>query len=297
MKRMSTILSIILFTLVATAPLIAKTGNTGIGAQRTIAYYFDLIESQNYESALGLWLPDCLKQATRLGIEYDGIPIKPDATSPVMNDFKRIRPFLANAIRSKAIIDTGFVRLKFALDIGTKRIDYYYYIIRQDGYDWLVSPTYYYTREWPEKKSKYFIVKYNPLKEDYINELMLASMDDFVEHTAKTLGLTKEDLDSLAVKKIYYYLCNGKAEMMRLSGAEKAGVYNPAFDIIIAAFIPQYHNIAELLTNYKLKKLPVLTNPFIQKGGSSQDSTQQAAPFTPISQHTPSEVQDKKNSF
>jgi hypothetical protein len=82
------LLFVILLILGSSNLTLAQEKPDEITATELISYYFDLFLSGNYESAAQLWEPTALERATRLGIEYDGIPVKPDCNSPVQYDFR-----------------------------------------------------------------------------------------------------------------------------------------------------------------------------------------------------------------
>jgi hypothetical protein len=231
-----------------------------------IQYYFDLIKSGNYESAQGLWEPSTLARATRLGIEYDDAPVKPDCSSPVIYDFDAVKEILPAGLYSMASIDSGVIRWKFEAEVDEDKFQHFYYAADIDGYFWLVTPRDYYARDWPIEVSKYFRFYTNPDRVDHLNDIIVESLDAFVDGVAENISISPERMKLLAEQKIDYYLCSGETEVEKLSGERSRGVYDPGSDAVITTFIPHYHQVALLLMNFKLQKLPLFTQSFLRMG-------------------------------
>lgn len=229
-------------------------------------YYLDLIRSGNYESATRLWKPSVLDRASRLGIRYDGIDVKPDCMSPVIYDYDRLKGFIPLRSYSKAVIDSEVVRLKFQAGVREKENTRFYYLEKSGEYYWLTTPQDYYSRGWPVTESKYFRFYTNPEKTALLNNIGIQSLDNFVETVAEKISIPPERMSVLEINKIDYYLCGGENEVDKLSGIRAKGVYDRGTDAIITMFIPHYYEVALLLVNFKLQKLPMFTLPFIQKG-------------------------------
>ena len=61
-----------LLILIISTTAIAESQSVNISKTRKIIlYYFDLVQSGNYESASGLWSYSTIEQANRLGINYE----------------------------------------------------------------------------------------------------------------------------------------------------------------------------------------------------------------------------------
>jgi hypothetical protein len=257
---------LILLVASLSGPVIAQERTDEIVAGDLLFYYFDLFLSGNYESAAQLWEPSALERATRLGIEYDGIPIKADCNSPIQYDFSRMREYMYSGAQSRVKIDTGLIRLKFAGLVGDTRIAYYY-LARKFGKDfWFIFPQDYYAGDWPIKESKYFRLHFNPKMESYLNDLALQALDDFVESTAVKISIPSERLTLLAEKKIDYYFCADEGEVTKITGENTKGMYDLGSDAVITCIFPHFHEIAHLLINFKFQHLPLFTAPVMQEG-------------------------------
>jgi len=235
-------------------------------AQETIMYYLDLLRSENFVSAMGLWEPSCLEQSLRMGIEYDGIPIKADCRSPFVYDYENMKRFLPDAIASKAVLDSTTFRWKLDAKPDSGKISYFYYTTLVDGYYWIVPPHYYYSRDWPVRETEYFRFIINPERMEHYNEVGARALDEAVETMAAELHVPPEKIAMLAEKKIDYYLCKDGFEVENLSGVRDGGVYTIDFDAVITCFFPHYHKVALLMINLKLERPPLFTIPFMRDG-------------------------------
>jgi len=238
-------------------------------SQDVLLYYFDLVLSGNYESAAGLWEPSSLARANRLGIEYDNIPLKGDCGSPIIYDYNRMKKFLGKGVQSVAIIDSQVIRWKFKAELDEEIISQFYYTAKVGEYFWLITPQDYYARDWSIEESKYFRFYISPKKEHFYNDIAAQSLDDFVEKVAGKISISADRLELLSEMKIDYYLCNSTRDVALLSGRNQQGVFDPASDAVITNFMPHFHQVSLLLINYKLRKLPLFTIPFIREGFAS----------------------------
>lgn len=238
-------------------------------SQEVANYYFDLILSGNYESAAGLWEPSSMARANRLGIEYDNMMVKADCNSPVIYDFDRMRNYIGQGMHSMAVIDSQVIRWKFSIEKWERnkdKISHFYYTTKSDGYYWLITPQDYYARDWTIEESRYFRFYINPLKEQYFNNIAAESLDDFVNKVAEKISIPPERMKLLEEMKIDYYLCKNQHEVTSLTGKKQPGIYDKASDAIITSLMPHYHKVALLMVNFKLRKLPMFTVPFLREG-------------------------------
>jgi len=83
---------------------------------------------------------------------------------------------------------------------------------------------------------------------------------------AKLLDLSDKEMQNLQKKKIYYYLCKDEDEILSLTGYRARGMANLAYDAVITTYNFHAHELLHLLINYKLRRLPLYTHPFLQEG-------------------------------
>ncbi len=231
-------------------------------------YYYDLILSGNYESARGMWDPSALFRASRLGIEYDGIPLKVDCTSPVVNSIDRISLDRFPGLKGRSNLDNNVFRLKFGAIVDSREVQHNYYA-RQLGQDyWMFFPQDVYCKDWQEVDSKYFRFYIQPGRIDYFNVSGADALDLFVDQVAKQIGIPGDRLDLLKQQKIDYYLCSTQAEVAKITDVDAAGYYDPASDAIFSIDFPAFNLVAKQLINFRLQKLPLFAIPLMDEGFS-----------------------------
>ncbi len=235
-------------------------------SRELVLYYFDMLLSKNYETANGLWEPSSYARATRLGIKYEDIPVKIDCNSPAVYDFEQGKEFIRQGVVSSSKLEDDVFRWMFRVKRDNETINHFYYTVKIGDYFWLITPQDYYSRDWLLIESKYFRFYINPLKENLFNEIMLQSLDEFVEDIAEKLNLSSEGLDFLAERKIDYYFCQSPSEVTKLSYKNSTGVYDPATDAVVSSVMPDYFEIARLLINYRFRRLPLFSLPVINHG-------------------------------
>lgn len=127
----------------------------------------------------------------------------------------------------------------------------------------LINNLFYYTKDWDEIKSKYFVFKvYN--KAD-LNKYVLNELDSFADNLCKNLKIEGSDLEKLQSSKINYYLFR-KNEFDSIAEFESGGYFSPIFGDIVTYQKMHYHEVAHALMVYKLKEQKPFTHPFIREG-------------------------------
>jgi hypothetical protein len=234
---------------------------------KLLHYYLDLIRSGNIESAIGLWWPSCTERAERLGIEYDDITIKADCHSPAVSLIDKTRDLFDTGPQSPITLGQGAVRWRFIVEPeGIGRLQKNYYVMKIDGYYWLITPYDYYAGEWRRLETQYFRFFVHPREERQLNDMALEALDSFVEKTAAKLQIDESEMNLLREKKIEYYLCPDEIEVRKLTGKEDAAVYDKSIDAVVAVSLSQYDAVAGLLINFKLKRLPFETLSLLRNG-------------------------------
>jgi len=231
-----------------------------------LAYYIDLVRSGNHESALGMWAPSALTRAGRLGIEYDGITIKADCNSPVINDLGRVKDLMTRGIKTKGIIDSGLVRLKYVVLHGTEEIETYYYARRLGDDFWFVFSQDCYAGEWPVIETEYFRFHINPDMMGYYSPVGTKALDRFVENTADRIKLDSERRKLLAEQKIDYYFCDGENEVRKITGLSTRSHYDRASDALITADFPDFYQVSKLLVDFRLQHRSYFGLPVVEEG-------------------------------
>jgi hypothetical protein len=83
---------------------------------------------------------------------------------------------------------------------------------------------------------------------------------------SEILSFTEAERNQLKEKKIFYFLCKDEEEIQKVTGFTTRGIYILAQDYVITTFNTHYHELLHFLINYKLRKLPLYTHPFLQEG-------------------------------
>ncbi len=204
-------------------------------------------------------LPEELNISRRLGIEYSGV----DNKCLISTD---IAPSLREEINNKKLSYTFKLEklngdyLKLIISIPSRQVKKEYYF--KDSC--LISPPYYFARNWKKEESKYFI--FHISAPSLFNHYAEENLDNFVDKISKVLKFSDEQVKKLKENKIHYYLCKDGNEIKRLTGYDTRGLYYLPYDYIISTFNCHYHEILHLLMNYKLEKPSLYTLPLLQEG-------------------------------
>ncbi len=202
---------------------------------------------------------DAIRDSRRLGIEYIGIRhkflIQYDLTASVKNG---VRSGKLKIHAVETMLDDGYSRVTVADSAAEKPRDFYFKNRK------LISPAQYFTRDWQKIDTRYFHFLIGDRRN--FNDYAAARLDKFVEKMITRLQLTPAERETLEREKICYVLCNDEKEVAQISGVSTRGVYVLGFDQIVSMFNAHYHEVAHLLLNFKLKRLPLYANPFLREG-------------------------------
>lgn len=240
-----------------------EPANPVYSANTMLKEYLELIEQGNLESAEQYWLPSARQRAARLGITYEGIPIKADLNSPVMKSAK-MNPNIELKIGVRR--ENGFFTLGVLAGRGGEPVKYQYHAVERDGYVWLTFAQDYVAYDWREVESKFFRFHISPFRSRYFNKIAVASLDRFVDSIGRELGINRARMKQLAREKFDYYFCADDVELKRITGVEVRGIHDLASDAIITSVFPHYHEVAHALVSYRLQNLPLTTLPFLREG-------------------------------
>ncbi len=213
-----------------------------------------------HSPALSSWFDaDAVAASHRLGIEYEGI----DHKNMIGYDFSDSVRQLVNDGRATCTVEVDtleeqYARVVLAIEEAGVRKEFYF-----KGRQ-CISPLDYLTRTWARLDSKHFrfFLSDTTLFSQYCSQ----ELEAFVERMAALLDLNEQELRTLGEDKIYYYLCRDEDEIERLTGYRARGMCNLAYDAVITTFNAHYHELLHLLVNFKLRRLPLYTHPFLQEG-------------------------------
>jgi len=236
-------------------------------AVETLAGYFDLLATGNLESASGMWTQAAIERSSRFGIEYSDIPLKIDCASPIVRNLELMRNHLQPPAKQIRELPGGdFFRLQYSAIAEGKLVEHSYYAYFDGSYYWLTYPQDYFCRDWKVKESEYFRIHAHPDVQKYLNPAALDEADQFVERLADSLDLLQSDLKTIREKKIEYYYCGSDETVREITGVRTKGTFDLPSNDIISSLFPHYHEVAHLMVNVKLGRLPLATHPLLREG-------------------------------
>jgi hypothetical protein len=98
------------------------------------------------------------------------------------------------------------------------------------------------------------------------NAYSVGKLESFIDTAMRRLEYSAEDMRQLESAKIFYFACKDEKEIEEFTGYNTSGLYFLPYDYLITRFNCHYHELLHLLINFKLKHLPLYTNPFLQEG-------------------------------
>lgn len=197
--------------------------------------------------------------SNRLGIQYDGVSRK----SLISYEFEdSVKHLLELRQLEYTYTNTSYAGeyqlLTIRIPALTATREYY---VRNGR---LTSPFFALTHGWRTTTSTYF--RFVFADASLTNRYAINMLDQFVLRVGTLLGYTAEEFKLLEEQKILYYLCRNDTEIHRLTGFRTRGMYNLAYDAIVSTYNAHFHELVHLLVNFKLRRLPLYTHPFLQEG-------------------------------
>jgi hypothetical protein len=204
-------------------------------------------------------LPEELAISKRLGISYIGVENKFLISYEIP---KEIIEEINNGETDYTIhiekIDDEFSILHFECAGMNYKTKYYF----KNGY--LISPLYFYYKDWQKIESKHFIFYVSePM---FFNQYSVEKLEEFIESIFSVLKYSDEEKELLKKEKLFYILCKDEEEIEKLTGHKARGMGNLAYDYVITTYNCHYHELLHILINFKLKRLLLYTHPFLQEG-------------------------------
>lgn len=266
MKSFGIYLSIFLLVVSLRAQTCGQNTSDATGLL-TIAKYFELLTTGNYEIASDMWTPESLERSSRFGIRYLNIPLKADCASPIVRDLSLFDAQMRAPIKNyKALGERGWTRLEFSQLTGSRNIEHDYYAQKRGDWFWLGYPQDYYGGDWPVVESRYFRIHVHPEVQRFINDVVLDKADEYVKNLAETLGIDGDMLKVIKRGKIEYFFCKNNSLIKRVSGGRAEGTLDLGSNDIISTSFPHFHEIAHLMVNIRLQELPLFTLPLMREG-------------------------------
>lgn len=235
-----------------------QTLSQPILSKSTAETFFEKITKGNTDLSEFVLAED-LAMSKRLGITYDRAPNKFLIQNDIDPKIRRlVRLKRAKASHKVEPLVEGYS--KFIYSVPEKEYEKAFFF---KG-DKLISRANYTTRDWQRVSTRFFsfIISHEA---DY-NTYAVSLLEAFVEEMFVTLAISPADQEVLEREKIVYILCHSTDEMAEITGVANRGEYMLSHDQIISTFNCHRHEVAHLLMNYKLKRLPLYTHHLLQEG-------------------------------
>ena len=231
--------------------------------QEAVQLYIGELIRGDWEAAEACWHTDDVRKAHRLGIAYDGAPLKVDCSSPLFAALPQIRSAQLTLMYGPTEFDGDVAAVPVAIRDDAHATWYMYHVLHADGRWTLISPITARTRGWKTLETRYLRVYYQD--SSLINEYALAEADRFVADLAMMWQAFDENMRHLESVKLDYVL--GDADDMKaITGHEAHGMTSLPMDAIVTRHLPHYHELVHALVNYRLTHRALYTLPIVQEG-------------------------------
>lgn len=244
--------------------LLIATGSFQLYSQKIVlnndrASQFIQAIINNSDSLETFILPEELAISKRLGITYETVKHKflisyempQQITEGILNEE------IKYSFNIKEV-DSEYSILNFEITDKSYRTKYYF----KNGF--LISPPYFYYKDWQKIESDYFIFYVS--EPEYFNQYSIKQLENFAKNIFTILNFTDEEKELLKKEKLIYILCKDEDEIEKLTGYKARGLGNLAYDYVITTYNCHYHELLHILMNFKLRKLPLYTHPLLQEG-------------------------------
>lgn len=233
----------------------------------TLAEYFDMLASGNYETAEMMWGEATQERASRFPILFPGIPVKVDAASPIVRNIHDMIDFLMPAARQVEMLAVdSFCKMRFENLANGRVVRHIYFARTTANGSWLIAPQDYYARDWKIQETKYYRLRVDTGATRYLNPKMLELADRQVTALADSLKLSPAQLARIAEKKIEFFFCSSDSIVHLITGAQTRGLLDLGTNDLISATFPHDHELVHLLVNIKLGEIPLYTLPVMREG-------------------------------
>ena len=233
--------------------------------QRFFYGYVDALKAGDDLSALNYWSLLDRTWADQLGIKYKDAPVKLEVGSALLRNLNLLKSGAAKIAIDTITMSRGFAKINYRITTkDTTYTDVHYAITTATVEPSLASSLRVFTESWDQIPGKYFDLIYRDLK--LFERSNVDAADQFVEATAKTLGISEEKMANLKRSKFRMVLCESFGEVQQLTGMPVHGDFYRPLDAVISKFSPPYHEIAQFLVAYAIDSLPLYTLPFMEEG-------------------------------
>jgi len=233
--------------------------------QRFFYGYVDALKAGDDLSALNHWSLLDRTWADQLGIKYKDVPVKLEVGSALLRNLNLLRSGAAKITIDTITMNRGFAKINYRITTkDTTYTDMHYAITTATVEPSLTSSLRVFTESWDRVPGKYFDLIYRDPR--LFERSSVDAADQFVEATAKTLGISAGRMANLQRAKLRMVLCESFGEVQQLTGMPVHGDFYRPLDAVISKFSPPYHEITHFLVAYAIDSLPLYTLPFMEEG-------------------------------
>lgn len=226
--------------------------------------YIQAILAEDWPKAESFWLPDEVSLAKRLGVEFTGVPLKVDCSSPVLEHRFAIRDNLVQFSVSDSTLADTLIAKTVIIRSGAQPVIVHRYLVVQSPDGWrITSPIYHATRLWPVINTTH--VRVRCPADSLLNQYALDALDRFIDSLGAIFHFRSEHWTSLNDNKLDYYLAD-RETIKALTGYDAHGMTYLPLDAVVTSHLPHDHELVHAILNYRMAPLPMYTLPAVQEG-------------------------------
>ena len=227
--------------------------------------YVDLLKKGDYPEALNCWGLLDRTISDQLKLQYVNEPVKLEMESPLWRNIEALRAGTATIKVDTIRFSRDFAQIYYTIKSGNQSTVGRSYAISESVLNpSFVSSLHVYCEAWEETNSRFLRLKYRD--PSLFQTSAVEDADQFIEATAKRLGISNEKMMILETIKFNAFLCESYGEVEQITGKLALGAMMPSMDAVISKYMPPYHEICQFLVNYSQKDLPSHTLPFMKYG-------------------------------
>lgn len=246
--------------------LLAAPATTQAASANTVFNdYVQAIIAEDWPTAESFWLPEEVTHAKRLGVEFTGVPLKVDCSSPLIEHRWAIRDSAVQVTIADSAINDTLIAKTVTIRSGAESISLtqrYFVVLTADGWR-ITSPIFHITRSWPEISTIH--VRVRCPDSTLINQFALDALNNSIDSLGSIFYFRPEHWITLNKQKIDYYLAD-RETIRELTGYDAHGMTHLPLDAVLTSHLPHDHEIVHAMLNYRLAPLPLYTLPALQEG-------------------------------
>ncbi|HQJ47051.1 MAG TPA: hypothetical protein PK195_10425, partial [Ignavibacteriaceae bacterium] len=162
--------------------------------------------------------------SNRFGISYEGI----DNKFFIANEFPKIDRSIKYNYKIESVDDDDYSLLTISISAKNTSKEYY---LKDSS---IISKPFFYSRDWKTKESEHF--KFFISDEKLFNHYSINQLESFITKMFDVLKFSKDQINLIKQKKIYYYLCKDENEIQKVTGFATRGMYILAQDYVVTTY-------------------------------------------------------------